>query len=125
MPQVYVILDPQTMALFTDDEVMALGRKLIPLVEKRFDIVGKDDVAFTAVRAVATINEAAVQVEVRYTAGKDEYGRGEPFDPSEELQKVVAESIKTACQTFFKDTGFPEYSVSVWPKPYYNSVFVD
>jgi len=125
MPQIFVILGPATIALFTNDEVGALGEKLIPSVEEGFGIAGKNDVAFTAVRAVVTENEAAVQIEIRYTAGEDEYGYGKPFDPTEEEQIGVAKFIKKASSAFFKAKGLPEYSLSVWCKPHYKGVFID
>lgn len=125
MPQIFIILGTETMALFAPDEVWALGRELIPLVEEGFDIKGKNDVAFTAVGAVADDNEAAVQIEIRYTAGKNEYDRGRPFDPDEETQRTVARLIRGKTFAFFRVKGLPKYSVSVWVKPYYKGVFVD
>jgi hypothetical protein len=125
MPQIYIILGSATKALFRDDEVGGLGEKLTFLVEEALCISGKNDAAFTAIRAVATENEADVQIEIRYTAGKDEYEWGEPFDLSEEQQKQIASIIKGGSFAFFKDKGLPEYSVSVWVKPYYKGVFVE
>jgi len=125
MPQIFAILGTETRALFIDDEVRILGKQLIPLVEVGFGITGEDDVAFTAIRAVATINEAAIQIEIRYTAGKDEYGWEKPFDPTEEEQEMVAKSVKEACLAFFKAKGLPRYSVSVWFKPCYKGIFID
>ena len=123
MPQVYIILGPETTALFRDDEVLSLGEKLIPVVEEEFGISGKGDGAFTAVRAVATGNEAAIQIEIRYTAGEDEYGWGKPFEPARGEQKAVINSVKIACYAFFRAKGLPQYSVSAWINPRYGGVF--
>ncbi len=123
MPQIYVILGPGTSALLTDSEVDDLGRRLVPVVEKGFGIQGTKDTAFTAVRAVVTFGEADVQVEIRYTAGRDEYGRGRPFKPTLRVQQKLIDLIEAEFRAFLKHYGLPGYSLSVWCKPYCGGSF--
>lgn len=121
MPQIFAILGPKTKYSFDEERSRLFGKHLIPLVEEGF---GVEDVAFTAVRATSTINEADIQIEVRYTAGEDEYKRGKPFDPTKDEQEAVAKSLKKASETFFNDNGLPEYSTSVWTQPHYKGFFL-
>jgi len=123
MPQIFVILGLGTSSLFTDREADDLGRRLIPVVEKGFDIQKTKDTAFTAVRAVSTVGEADVQVEVRYTAGRDEYGRGKPFKPTLRAQQRLIDLIKAEFMAFLRYHGLPGYSLSVWCKPYCGGSF--
>jgi hypothetical protein len=123
MPQVYIVLGPGTLGLFAEDEVSALGERLMPVVEKGFGIQKEKDAAFTAVRAVATSGEADVQVEIRYTAGRDEYGRGRPFNPSLKVQKKLAGLIEKEFRAFLKDRGLRAYSLSVWCQPHFGGFF--
>jgi hypothetical protein len=123
MPQIFAVFGPSTGALLTEDEASALGEELVPVVERSFGIEGKKDVAFTGVRAMATEGEAAVQIEVRYTAGEDEYGKGKPFDPTKEEQEKVAVRIRRTFIIFLRAKGLPRYSLSVWCTPHYRSFF--
>lgn len=123
MPQVYVIFGPATSGLLTVDEINDLGKRLIPVVEKGFGIEGTEDTAFTAVRAVATINEADVQVEIRYTAGTDEYDWGKPFEPTLQAQEDLTDLIRIEFREFLRHHGLSDYSLSVWCKPYIGGFF--
>jgi len=87
------------------------------------------DLAFTAVQAIESHNEADFQIEIRYTAGEDEYNRGRPFDPTEEEKEELKNAILLGSRangqvvglqkwTFFKSTSF-----SLWSKGYYDSPF--
>ncbi len=116
-----MILGSQVVKRLDHEIINEIGTTLISLVEQFFKIEGRNDVAFTAVSAIATINEAPIQVEIRYTAGRDEYGQGKPFDPSEEEQELLASLIMGVVQGL----TLGKYKVSVWCKPYHNSVFKD
>ena len=119
MPQVYMILAPGVKNDLGIGLIREMGTALIKLVEQMLGIEGKEDVAFTAVEAIVTKNEAPIQIEIRYTAGKDEYGRGKPFDPSEGRQKFLAKHIVEAIKTLISG----KFKCSVWFKPYHKSVF--
>ncbi len=124
MPQIYVILGPGTQALYTETEAADLGRRLIPLVEKAFGIEGHKDVAFTAVRAMETDGEADVQVEIRYTVGRDEYGGGRPFNPTMRQQEKLSALIAEEFRVFLEAHGLrADDTLSVWCKPYRGSFF--
>ena len=130
MPQVYVILGPEAKASL-DQKVHGaqmlceLGAFLINTVEISFAISGRNDVAFTAVSALATVQEAGVQIEIRYTAGTDEYDRGEPFDPTRDEQKRISERVKKVVDRWVQINKMDAlcWTPSVWFKPYYNSHF--
>jgi hypothetical protein len=123
MPQVYVILGPATRAQLPEPTIHELGCYLLGVVEVEFGIVGENDTVFTAVRAATTIDEADVQIEIRYTAGGDEYKRGQPFNPSLDTQERCANKLEAAFKRFLKDKDLPDYSLSIWFKPYLNSHF--
>jgi hypothetical protein len=119
MPQIVII------SQFLHKEVLArLGCLLVSVVEKGFGIEGKNDTACTVINDVFTINEASIQIEIRYTAGEDEYDWGRPFDPTMEEQSVLTEAIKPVVDAFLaeKCDGLC-LSLSVWCKPFYNSHF--
>lgn len=122
MPQIYAIMDPKA-----EETLRAyfplLSPELIRVVEEGFDLEGLDDVAFTAVPAIWTQGEKNIQIEIRYTAGKDEYHRGVSFDPSEEEQEKVSDLVHAAFEEFLKRHRLPHVSLSVWCKPHYKSVF--
>ena len=126
MPQIYVISDDEeTKNILFKHSPDLFGDMLIEIVERGFGLEGKDDVAFTGVQAaVWTKGESNVQIEIRYTAGMDEYDQGKPFDPSREEQKAVAKLIRQGFQKFLDDYSLPHLTASVWFKPYYNSEFV-
>jgi hypothetical protein len=123
MPQVYVILGPSAGAI-TEGSSGLLFATMLEVIKKSveviFEVPVKDDVAVTVVRSVFTINEADIQFEVRYTAGKDEYKKGRLFDPTEQQQKKLAKKILKTTNKCFGD----RFVASVWIKPYYKSVFV-
>ena len=80
MLQIFVIVGPEVLH-FTTEKLHKLGERLFPVVEAGFGIQGTNT-AFTAVRAEVVKDEADVQVEIRYMAGRDEYNQGQPFDPA-------------------------------------------
>ena len=120
MPQVYMILDPSALTIMVDEEaeMYDLSRSLIRVTERVFCLEGKDDVACTIVKAVSTMNEAPIQVEVRYTAGENEYHTGTPFDPPKDIREQLANELIAEVRHHFRDV-----KVSAWIKPYYRSVF--
>lgn len=110
--------------ILTRSNLELLIPKLVEAVEDVFDIKGLDDVAFTACEpAFCTKGEADVQIEIRYTAGQDEYNRGKPFNPSLKEQQLLAERIHEVFDKFLGGHRLPHLSLSVWCKPYYNSDF--
>lgn len=119
MPQIFIMCES-----LDTEQLQGLGQLLIPLVEKVFSIEGQNDTAYTGTNKISTINEANLQIEVRYTAGQDEYERGKPFDPTLDEQKHLARTIKLAVDDFLRNrchrVGF---SLSVWCQPFYNSHF--
>lgn len=115
MPQIFVIVAPEA----PEDALSTFEEKVAKAVEKIFGIEGEDDIVITRVMARRALNEADIQVEVRYTAGEDEYGRGEPFDPPNEKKDKLADIIISLARLFFPD----HVSVSVWIKPIRDSVF--
>ncbi len=129
MPQVYLIISPPAKNFLRqkgrgDQLLCELGNVLVHAVEMVFGIAGKNDTAFTAVLAEATLHEASIQVEVRYTAGEDEYGLG-PFDPTRDEQKLVVNRIKEVFADWARTNkmGHCWRTLSVWCKPHYNSYF--
>ena len=127
MPQIYMILSPKAQQVkgFTDTEMVigGLAGCLVWVIEDILGIQGKKDVAFTAVPALYTNGEADVQIEIRYTAGEDEYDQGEPFDPSLATQNRLIDHIKRSFCAYLDRIKLPKLSVSVWCKPYYKSRF--
>jgi len=123
MPQIYMIITHRARANLIDN-ISLLGSELISTVKEAFDLENKKDIAFTVPAPVLyTKKEADVQIEIRYTAGEDEYGQGRPFDPSLKDQERLAAQIQKVFRDFITDYGLPPLTLSVWCKPYYNSVF--
>lgn len=123
MPQVFIIVSPQVSGFISDGELTTLGKRLVTVVEEQFGIADKKDVSFTCIRAVAERGEANIQVDVRYTAGTDEYGWGMEFDPDREVLEKLADAIGATFGLFLNEMGLSPLSLSVWPQPVYNSVF--
>jgi len=123
MPQVFMILSPEICEKHSKETIYTLmnifGQTLIKIVEEVFEIEGKHDVAFTAIPALHTINEAPIQIEIKYTVGEDEYGMGKPFDPSKGQREALATKIKEAMAKHMLEFR----SVSVWVRPQRESVF--
>ena len=106
------------------DKISLLEPKLTLAVEKWFDLTGEDDVAFTIPEPVLyTKGEAEIQIEIRYTAGEDEYNRGRPFNPSLREQEGLSDQIRRIFIDFFADHSLGILSLSVWCKPYYHGTF--
>lgn len=123
MPQVLMIVGSEICEKYSKETVYTLmnifGQTLIKIVEEVFGIEDKHDVAFTAISALHTINEAPVQIEIKYTVGEDEYGMGKPFDPPKEQREALATKIKEAMAKHI-----PAFSsVSVWVRPQRESLF--
>lgn len=120
MPQIFMLVTEEVRNELGKEKILEVGKALIELVENNLGIRCKDDVAFTAVSTIATISEADIQVEIRYTAGRDEYGQGKPFDPTLEEQRLLAFQIKLSGRVMIPE----KFSISVWCKPFYNSIFI-
>lgn len=123
MPQIYMIITSHARDVLMS-KIFLLEPELILAVEKGFGLEGLNDVASTVPAPVLHTNgETEIQIEIRYTAGEDEYGRGKPFDPSLEEQKRLAEQIRRVFFNFFVNHGLERLSLSVWCKPHYHSFF--
>ncbi|MDP2934788.1 MAG: hypothetical protein Q8N59_03430 [bacterium] len=122
MPQVFMTVGPKLHERFPKETICTLlnvtGQKLIAVVEEVFEIQGKHDVAFTAIKALHTINEAPIQIEIKYTVGENEYGKGELFDPPAEQRKLLAAKVKK-----LMDFTLPNFPASVWIRPQRESLF--
>ena len=106
------------------DKISLLEPEITLAVEKWFDLTGEDDVAFTVPKPVLyTKGEAEIQIEIRYTAGEDEYDRGRPFDPSLREQEGLSDQIRRIFVDFSAEHLLELLSLSVWCKPCYHSVF--
>jgi hypothetical protein len=124
MPQVYMILGPKASELRGLVQGLdGLGRCLIASVEEFLEIKGANDTAFTAVQALHTVHESDVQVEIRFTAGEDEYARGKPFELSLDDQDRLIEVVRMNFESYLHLVSLPKLSLSVWPKPYHGSRF--
>jgi len=119
MPQVFMILDPSVWLIISEEKLEDLNQSLIRVTERVFGLEGKKDGACTVVKAETTINEAQIQVEVRYTAGEDEYHTGTPFDPPKKVQEQLADELISEVRHQFEK----KFTVSAWIKPHYGSVF--
>lgn len=97
-----------------------LGLALIADVEEVLELQGKKDVAFSAWNLEYVIGEEDVQVEIRFTAGEDEYQRGEPFNPSKEDKARLVQKMSMTMRKILN--GLVE-SASVWPMPIRESEF--
>ena len=84
------------------------------IVQKHWPDVPSSDIVW-AVRYFDLVseNEADIQLEVRYTAGADEYGRGRVFDPTLEEQQNLREELQDTIMLM------TQKSVGVWTHPHY------
>ena len=117
-----VILLPQIkVVIFGDDLIkrfkeLGIGKELINKLQEMWPVT-KGDVTYTLSGALEVINDAKIQVEVRFSAGYD-YGNGKKFNPDMEEKDKAA----SALLDFLIDT-FSDVDVSVWIIPYKNSCF--
>jgi len=129
MPQIFVIVSPDTNGrpyVEYKYKLPEFERSVAETTEKIFQIEGENDVTITRVEAIKTWNEASVQVEVRYTAGENKYGRSEVFDPPEKKKEELADAILRLAEVVFpKDTtaSGKAVTVSVRIKPNRGSLF--
>lgn len=125
MPQIYIIPTVHANKVL-GEEWNSIARYLIPIVEEAWGLENFNDVAVTVASPVIfVLGEKDVQIEIRYTAGKDEYGQGKPFDPTLEEQKKLIAQIKQMWKEFLEGGHFEPLLASVWCKPHYNSAFED
>lgn len=116
MPQILVLLSPYAQTLLGRGRLEDLDAVMSDLVRDVF-AVPKDDVAFSVMHLCHTRGEADVQVEVRYTAGEDEYGRGEIFDPPKEKREELCGRMLGLAKSLLA------LSCSVWIQPIQGSSF--
>ncbi|MFA7252608.1 MAG: hypothetical protein WC027_02020 [Candidatus Paceibacterota bacterium] len=122
MPQVYAIIGKEAQRECTELEIDAFLERVGLCVSKRFDIVEEQDIATTVIHAARTKGEAQIQIEIRYTAGTDEYGKG-IFDPSVEVQEALIDDIRRQFERHFKSLHRRVGRPSVWCKPYRGGAF--
>jgi len=125
MPQIYMMRNRTAgEVLLGNRQLEELGRILMRVVEEDFDLKGLNNVAFSVPELLVRADgEKDVQLEIRYTAGEDEYGWGRPFDPSLVDQYLLCEHLREAFLEFLRSHGLQHLSVSVWCKPHYSSAF--
>lgn len=127
MVQIFIIVaDIRTRDLLMESDYDLLIKKLIAAVEDGFEIRGQNDVSVTAIQsAIWTRGEATVQIEVRCVAGERKHGMDEDFfGLSKDKQERTAHLIVQEFEKFLDDQGLPPMLLSVWVKPYCNSVYV-
>jgi len=123
MPQIYMIINKNAKDVILG-KIDFLIPELIQGVEKEIGLEGLEDVALTIPAPVlCTYREKDIQIEIRYTAGRDEYGQGKPFDISIKKQKEITRRIREIFLKFFSNHHLKRLSVSVWYKPYYKGIF--
>jgi len=115
MPQVLLMVKPD---VIQGRDLEALGQILITGVERTWPET-KGDVTFSILFLACTIGEADVQVEVRYTAGGEEYIEGEVFDPSYERKGQLVDALLLGLRSMLP----PNTSFTVWVMPVKESVF--
>lgn len=117
MPQIYLMIVPRARAAMNETTLQILDEKLSRVIAEMW-MVPEDDIACSAEVLHYVRGEADLQIEVCYTAGADEYNWGRPFDPTEEEQWALARRMLEVAGSVTK------YTVSVWPKPVRESVFL-
>lgn len=122
MPQMVFMLSPKAQAVLKSNaqEVMGqLDKFLAPLITMIWG-VPEWDIACSAMNLTYTRDEADVQIEVRYTAGADEYQTGAPFDPPPEQREELMTAMQKRATMLLRDW---KLTSSIWPKPFRGSGF--
>jgi len=129
MPQIYMIINDRAKKIIMK-KIDLFAPELVSRIEKTLGIDGLNDVALTIPSPVLyTYGEKDIQIEIRYTAGKDEYNQGKPFEISAEKQVKINQVIKKIFFDFFTNYhdllngSKSSLSISIWYKPYYQSCF--
>ncbi len=120
MPQIFMIVSPRVKGVV----VPLLGELDLVLTLAVIDGLGSEvtgDVTFTAIEALHTRDEGEIQVEIRFTAGEDEYHTGTPFDPSRDQMEYCAGRIAGVLERLLAPTGVRSFSV--WIQPSRGTVF--
>lgn len=122
VPQVLMIVAPRLVPAFSEEDgekrLEKIGQALISKTEQAYSLEGKNDVAFTAIPALCVIGDADIQLEVRFTAGEDEYGQGKPFEPSKTLMGALALALMDVLvEGLLSEVEPPISSLSVWVIP--------
>lgn len=115
MPQIFSVVSSKVVL---SNEMKRKIKGLRAIVEEKFNIIGRKDVAVTTIQADDIEDEADIQIEIRYTAGTDEYIPGKIFDPQDEVKESLCNEIKRQIQS-----TYPTLSVSVWCMPFYKTLF--
>ena len=120
MPQIYVMIAPKVKGVVVP-KLDELDRLITNAVVDAFgrDVAG--DVSCTAVETLYVRDDGDVQIEIRYTAGGDEYRTGRMFDPGQEQMDFLVRLINGAMETLFSGTSMNTYSV--WIIPFRGTVF--
>jgi hypothetical protein len=106
MPQIFMWLSPGTQALFTDDDMEKLGKKIMPLIRQAFLFAG-GDTTFSAKRLDAAINVADIQIIIRYMPCRDADDKS-LIDPIRDRREDLAEQIGKEFQDFIAEDGLPD-----------------
>ncbi len=112
MIKIILILSPATLGLLTDQKAEELSEKLVPVVEKSFDIKRDNNTSATVIRATSVYGEADIQIFINFHIGSHEYGY-EYFNPIERNIEQLVELIQNEYISFFKEKGIKPYAFSV------------
>ena len=123
MLQVKIMLARKAAWDINEGMISDLVNRIMPFVEKAFEIEGRSDATCTVSQALYTYGEADVQFEVAYTAGNGEHSQDKPFNPTTQQQDLLADIIHREWVCFAENYELLGYKTSVWCRPQYNSVF--
>jgi hypothetical protein len=119
MLRVFILIAPSVQERINGEVLGRLGETLINNVEEVFGIKTKNLVGFTALNTAHVINEADIQIEVRYTV-QVEYIPNTGFNLTwDERRGLVSVLGKTARKHL---SGLVK-RVSIWPIPISDSEF--
>jgi hypothetical protein len=125
MPQIFIMLSPFAQQKLADAKETSLFLEELDMeVSQCISAMWKvpyEDVATSVANLIYTRHEADVQVEVRYTAGEDEYDLGVPFDPTLEEQRKLVNVLEKGTANDLCSAR--HLTLSVWCKPYRISLF--
>jgi hypothetical protein len=125
MPQIFLMMSPEMKSVVDHVILREFDEEITGLIASQWS-VPESDIAFSAEFLAYERGEASIQIEIRYTAGSDEYEQGRPFDPNEERQRLLSVAIINAVKDIMrkKRKKVPVPAVSVWCKPFYRGLFI-
>ncbi len=121
MPQIYLKIAPVAQSAMTQEVLKEIDEEFSERIWTLWSIP-ENDVAFSAENLIYTRGEADIQIEIRYTAGTDEYNKGELFDLDKGKQRLLSDSLGIVIKRILTQKNL-SFSVSVWIKPSYHGIF--